>query len=383
MDYQLSESQELLRESVRKVMQRIATPEYLRQLDEDQAYPERLYDAFIEMGLYRMPFPEEYGGLGGNVFDIVITCEEIGRYSYDLFATYSGTAFLGLGICKNGSEDQKKYWLPRIFSGQAKMSLSMSEPDAGSDIGAMRTSAVREGDEWIINGHKIWSTGAGATNNVINLYARTDPSAVARNAFSLFLVEGDRPGVTLKKINMLGRRCIGTYEIFFDNVRVPNSHLVGDVNKGWRCMMSSLELERVAGTAAYCGNAQGIVDLALQYAKDRKQFGRSIGSNQSIAHMLADMQTKTAAAKALNWRAAQLVSENRPAMREVSMAKLFASENLVETAGLGMQIFGANGYSMDYDMQRYYRDARSATIAGGTSQILRSTIARSMGLADR
>lgn len=379
-DFEPNEDRRLLRESVRGLMDRLATPEYLNRLDREQAYPNELYDAWVEHGLIRMPFPEEHGGLGGGVMEMLIIAEELARRSYDLYAAFGGAAFLGLGLIRNGTPEQIKTWIPRLLEGEIKFTLSLSEAEAGSDLAAMRTSAVRDGDDWVLNGTKVWATGAGAKNNVIQVYAVTEKSSARSRNLSLFLVENDRPGVTLKKLDMLGRRSVGTYEVTFDDVRLPNDRLVGGVNGGWACMMSCLEIERITGTAAYCGAAQGIVDMTVAYAKERHQFGRPIGSNQAIAHLLADMQTEVAAARALTWQTAAKVAAGVPAMAEVSMAKLFASETLVKVANHGIQVFGANGYSMDYEIQRFFRDARSATIAGGTSQIQRNAIARDLGL---
>lgn len=380
MDFSLSADQLVLRDSVRDLMNRVATPEYIRRLDREQAYPYELYDAWVEHGLLRVPFPEEYGGLGGTVLDMIVVGEELAYKSYDLFGAYNGSVFCGLNVLKNGTPAQRDYWIPRILSGQTRMTVSMSEPDAGSDAGAMRTRARRDGSKWVINGQKLWSSGAGSRGNVINLYARTRPDGHHRNALSLFLVDNDAPGVTLRKLEMLGRRSVGTYEVFFDDVQLDEERLIGGENAGWDCMMSCLQYERIAGVAAYVGGAQAVVDLALSHAKERRQFGRPIGNFQAVAHMIADMQTEVEAARSLMWRAAWMVSAGQDALREISMAKLFASESYAKSANLGMQIMGAYGYSMEYDMQRHFRDARGSTIAGGTSQIQRSLIARTMGL---
>jgi alkylation response protein AidB-like acyl-CoA dehydrogenase len=267
-----------------------------------------------------------------------------------------------------------------LLSGEIKMSISMSEPEAGSDIGAMRTSARREGNEYVISGQKLWATGAGAKGNVINVYVKTDPKANIRQGMSLFLVDNTAKGLELKKLDMLGRRCTGTYEIFFNDVHVPAERLIGGENKGWDCVLSGLQVERITSAAGNLGAAQACLDLAVEYAKERKQFGRPIGTNQAIAHLLADMATEIEAARALTWRAAWMVSSGQDALREISMAKLFSSEAYVKCANLGMQVFGGYGYSMEFDMQRHYRDARSATIAAGTSQIQRNIIAGLMGL---
>ena len=322
-------------------MQKHAPPEYVRKHDRERTYPEDLFQAFAEAGLLALPFPEEYGGAGGTLLDMTIVAEEISRISADLVMAYTGNIFCGLNLLRKGTEEQKRHWLPKLVAGEIKLSISMSEPDAGSDIGAMRTNAVRDGNQWVINGQKIWASTAGAPNNVISLYVKTDPKAHYRQGLSLFLVDNDTPGLTLRKLDMLGRRATGTYELTFDNVRVPPDRLIGGENKGWDVVMSGLQVERAASCAGNVGAAQGVVDLALQYAKDRKQFGRPIGANQAIAHMLADMQTEVEAARTLMWRAAWLVSNGQDALREITMAKLFTSETYVKVANHGMQVLGA------------------------------------------
>jgi alkylation response protein AidB-like acyl-CoA dehydrogenase len=380
VDFEFTEEQRMLRESVRRMMAKHATPEYIRRLDREQAFPDELYVEWLKMGLFRMPFPEEYGGLGGSVIDMVIIAEELSYKSFDLFTAYGGPVFCGLNILRKGTEEQKRHWIPKMLAGEVKFSISMSEPDAGSDIGAMRTSARRDGEGWMINGQKLWATGAGAKGNVINVYVKTDPSVFYRKGMSLFLVDNTAPGVELRKMNMLGRRCTGTYEIFFTDVRVPPERLVGGENNGWQVVLSGLQVERITSTAGYIGGMQAILDLALEYAKERKQFGRPIGTNQVIAHMLADMQTELEASRLLMWRAAWLLASGKDALKEISMAKLFASETYAKLANLGMQIMGAYGYNMEFDMQRHFRDARSATIGAGTSQMQRNLIAGLMGL---
>ncbi len=289
MDFGFSEEQSMLRDSVRKLLQKHATPDYVRKHDRERTYPEELFQAWAEAGLLGLPFPEAYGGSGGSLMDMVIVAEEIARVSADLVMAYTGGIFCGLNLVRKASEEQKRHWLPKFLAGEIKFSISMSEPDAGSDIGAMRTTAVKDGNEWVIDGSKIWASTAGAKNNVICLYVKTDTKAHYRQGLSLFLVDNDTPGLTLRKLDMLGRRATGTYELTFDKVRVPPDRLVGGENNGWDCVMSGLQVERATSSAGNVGAAQGVIDLALQYAKDRKQFGRPIGTNQAIAHMLADV----------------------------------------------------------------------------------------------
>ncbi len=380
MDFTFTEEQALLRDSVRTMLDRIATPEYVRRCDAEPCYPYELYAACVDMGLLSLPFPESVGGLGGTVIDFAIVSEELGRKSYDFLGAYGVSIFNGLNILHHGTEAQKKHWLPKLLSGEIRMSISMTEPGAGSDAGAMRTTARLDGEHWVINGQKVFSTGAGARDNVINLYARTRSDGPHQNGISLFLVDNDMPGITLRKLDTLGRRSLGTYEIFLDDVRVPAERLVGEAHRGWSYLLAGLRLERLMTTAGYCGAAQSVVDQALQYAKERKQFGRPIGSFQSIAHMLADMQTAVEASKLMLWRAAWQLQRGEDALMAISQAKLFGSETYAAVANQGMQILGGYGYMMEYDMQRHYRDARSTTITAGTSQMQRNLIAGLMGL---
>jgi alkylation response protein AidB-like acyl-CoA dehydrogenase len=330
-----------------------------------------------------MPFPEEVDGLGGNAIDLTIIAEELARKSPDFFMSYAGSVFTGLNILRKGTDEQRQYWLPKIFEGEVRMAIAISEPEAGSDISAMRTYAVRDGDDYIVNGQKLWATGAGAKNTVMNVYLRTDREKNIREGMSLFLIDNDTPGVQMRKLDMLGRRCTGTYEVFFNDVRVPADRLVGGENKGWDCVLSGLQIERLCTAAGNCGASQAAFDLALSYAKERVQFGRPIGTNQSIAHTLANMETEIDAARTLMWRAAWMITTGQDALREITMAKLFCSELYVKVANMGMQIMGGYGYSMEYDMQRHYRDARSATIAAGSSEMQRNVLAGLMGLKVR
>lgn len=383
MDFAFSDEQRLLRDTVRQLMDTHAPPEYIRRLDREQGYPYELYAAWVEAELLGLAFPEAAGGLGGSAIDLTIVAEELARKSPDFFMAYAGSVFTGLNIVRHGSAEQQREWLPKIFSGAVRMAIAISEPEAGSDIGAMRTYAVRDGDDYVVNGQKLWATGAGARNTVMNVYLKTDRDAHYRAGMSLFLIDNDAPGVELRKLDMLGRRCTGTYEVFFNDVRVPAGRLVGGENHGWECVLSGLQLERVCSAAGSCGGAQAAFDLALAYAKERVQFGRPIGTNQSIAHTLADLATRIDAARTLTWRAAWMLAQGQDALREITMAKLFASETYVAAANAGMQIFGGYGYSMEYDMQRHFRDSRSATIAAGTSEMQRNLLAGLMGLKVR
>ncbi|MEO3388048.1 acyl-CoA dehydrogenase family protein [Mesorhizobium sp. CAU 1741] len=380
MDFSFSDEQRMLRDSVRTLMDRHAPPEMVARHDRERFYPYELHAEWARAGLIALPFTEAHGGLGGSVIDLAIVGEEIAYTSADFFMAFAGGVFCGLNIERKGSEEQKARFLPPLLAGDLRMAICISEADAGSDVGAMRTRARRSGDAWLVDGHKLWSTGAGVRDTLLNVYLKTDTAAHHSRGMSLFLIDNDTPGVRIDKLDMLGRGATGTYEIHFDDVAVGEDRIVGGVNGGWDCILAGLQVERITSAAGNCGAARAVVDLAADYARERKQFGKPIGANQAIAHMLADMKTQVEAARTLMWQAAWKVSKGDDALAEISMAKLFSSETYAKVANMGMQIFGAYGYSMEFPMQRHYRDARSATVAAGSSQMLRNLIARSMGL---
>ena len=381
MDFAFTEEQVMLQDTVRKLSARIITPEYCRETIRNKAFPHKLYDALIEAGLMAIPYPEEFGGVGGSLVDVAIVMEEIHKPSSDLPMMFGGAMFCGLNVLRKGTQEQKQKWLPKLISGEIKLSIGLSEPDAGSDLGAIRTSAVLDGDHWVINGLKTWQTGAGVTGNTINLYVKTDPKAHYRNGMSLILVPNDTPGVACRKLDLMGHYCTGTYEVTFDNVRVPRDHLIGEINKGWDCLLSGVTEERSVVAACDVGSALGVVDMTIEYARERKQFGRPIGNNQAIAHMLADMKAEVSAARSLMWNGVWAAENKAPdALELVTMAKLFAAETYVKVSNQAMQIFGGNGYSAEYPIERHYRDSRIHTVAAGSSQMLRNLIAGLNGL---
>jgi alkylation response protein AidB-like acyl-CoA dehydrogenase len=383
VDFDLTEEQEMLRDSVRKLMQRHAPPEALRRWDADRCFPEELYAAWAEAGLIGLPCPQEVGGLGGTAVDLAVVIYELARASSDLTMAYAGSVFCGLNVLRKGTPAQVEHWMARIIGGQTKFTIGISEPDAGSDVGNIRTFAERDGDHYVVNGQKLWQTGAGLKDAVISTYVKTDRSVHYRKGMSLLLIDNDMPGVELRKLGMLGRRSTGTYEVFFRDVRVPADRLVGGEGGGWDCLMSGLQYERAVSAAGNAGGAQAILDLVVPYARERVQFGQPIGSFQSIGHMLADMETEIEASKLLMWRAVSLVAQGRDALREITHAKLFSSETYARVANMGVQIMGGYGLSEEFDMQRHFRDSRSATIAAGTSQTQRNLLANLMGMKSR
>jgi alkylation response protein AidB-like acyl-CoA dehydrogenase len=378
-----TEDQRMYRDSLQRVMAELATPEYLRRIDKDAVYPYEIYDAWVELGLFRIGFPEEYGGIGGDLTDLLLISQDLAYWSYDVYTAYSVPLYTALTLLKIGSEAQKKEFLPALMEGRIRLSTSISEPSAGSDVSALRTIATPVEGGWVLNGQKLWNTAAGAERNVLQVLALTDRSTPPRKSMSMFLVPNDSPGLQYRKLDMLGRRATGTYEVFFDDVFVPRERLVGGFNEGWSGLLACLQTERLLTSAGYVGSAQKVVDLALAHAKEREQFGRPIGEFQVLGHTLADMQTEVDASRLLVERAAAILLTGQDAIREVSMAKLFGSETYAKVANQGMQIFGAYGYSMEYEMQRHFRDARSTTVGAGSSQMQRNAIAATMGLKMR
>jgi alkylation response protein AidB-like acyl-CoA dehydrogenase len=383
MDFAFTEEQDMLRESVAKLMARHAPAEAVRKWEKERSFPEELYQAWVDAGLLRLPFPVEVGGLGGSALDLAIVVYEISRVSTDLCMAFSGSVFCGLNILRKGTDAQRDHWLPRLHDGRVKFSIGISEPDAGSDVGNIRSFAERKGDHYIINGQKLWTTGVALKNSTICTYVKTDKAAHYRKGMTHILIDNDAEGLELRKLDMLGRRTIGTYEVFMRDVQVPADRVIGGECGGWDCLMSGLQYERAVSAAGNVGGAQAIVDLAIRYAQERIQFGQQIGTFQAIGHMLADMETDLEAGKLLMWRAAWLVSQQRDALREITHAKLFTSELYAKLANMGVQVMGAYGLNEDFDMQRYFRDSRSATIAAGTSQAQRNLLANLMGFKQR
>lgn len=380
MDFNFTEEQEMLRDSVVKLMAKHAPPEALRKWDREKIYPEDLYQEWAKAGLLRLPFPENVGGLGGSALDLAIVVYELSRVSTDIGMAFGGSIFCGLNLLRKGTHEQRAHWLPKLLNGDIKFAIGISEPDAGSDVGNIHTTAVRAGDNYIINGQKLWTTGAGLNDSTICIYVKTDTRVHYRKGMTHILVDNNMPGVELRKLNMLGRRSVGTYEVFFKDVSVPADRVIGGEGGGWDCLMGGLQYERAVSSAGNCGGAQAVFDLAKSYAAERVQFGQPIGSFQAIGHMLADMETELEAGKMLTWRANWLVSERRDALKEITHAKLFTSEMYARHANMGVQIMGGYGLNEDFDMQRYLRDSRSATIAAGTSQTQRNLLANLMGL---
>ncbi len=376
----LSDEQKMWSETVNRFVDEEIGREYIRKCDVEREYPYEAYDKVAKAGWLGILFPEEYGGAGGDIMDYALMCEGLAKYGFDFATGVMVATFTAMNIVKFGTDEQKERYIGPFLKGDIRFSISISEPSAGSDAAATKTRAKRDGDDWVLKGQKLWCSGAAARDVVIAMLTRTDPDAAKHKGLSIFLVPNNAEGLDIRLLPTMARRATGTTEIFVDDVRLPANALLGDENKGWDIITDHMELERVAVSAAYVGNAQTAVDDALRYAHEREQFGQAIYNFQVIKHMLADMQTQVDAARLLTYRAATMAAAKEPCMREVSMAKLFASETLQTVTRNGMQILGGHSMLPDSDMERYFREGMQSTIGGGTSQIQRTLIAKSMRL---
>jgi len=378
----LDESQAAWLDVVNDFMDNEITVEYVRNCDENRLYPYEAYEKIAKQGWLGILFPEEEGGSGGDIFDYSLMAEGVGKFGFDFACSVLVPTFTAMNIIKYGTPEQKRQYVKPFIDGQIRFSVSISEPDAGSDAANTKTRARRDDNgDWIVSGQKLWCSGAAAKDTVIAMLVRTDTSD-KHKGLSVLLIPNDTPGLDIRKLPTLSRHATGTTEIFLDEVRVPGDALLGAEGEGWKVITEHLELERCAVAAAYMGNAQEAVNNANRYAHQRIQFGKPIYEFQVLKHMLAENQTRVDAARLLCYRAAQLKAQDRPAARETSMAKLYASETLKQCALDGMQILGGYANLPEADMERYLRESIQCTIGGGTSQIQRTIIAKSMRLTN-
>jgi alkylation response protein AidB-like acyl-CoA dehydrogenase len=307
-----------------------------------------------------------------------IFCEAIAKFSLDTAACVMTSMFTGNNISANGTEEQREQYLPPFLAGEQKFAVSISEPGAGSDAAGVKTKARLEGDEWVIDGNKVFCSGAHLPNTVIAVLARTGPDK--HGGLSLILVPNTTPGVDIRKMNTIVRKSLGTTEIFFEDVRVPRENIIGEVNRGWEYINTHLEYERLSLAASYVGNARTALDDTIAYTKDRTQFGRSLSSFQVLKHRMAENECEVEAARLLVYNAATKMARGERAVKEVSMAKVFAAEVAFKVAFNGMQALGGYAQLPEYDMERYFREAKHGMVGGGAQEIQRSIIAKEMGL---
>jgi hypothetical protein len=346
--------------------------------DENQIFPLDVVKKLGQLGYMGAIFPEEYGGAGLGYVEYSIIIEELSRVDGSVgIIVAAHTSLCSNHIYKAGSEEQKQKYLTKLTSGEWIGCWSLTEPEAGSDAAGTRTTAVREGECWVVNGSKTFTTNAHYADVCVGM-AMTDRAA-ARHGISAFILEKDTPGFRPgKKENKLGLRASATGEVIFSNCRLPASQLLGKQGEGFVDSLRILDGGRVSIAALSIGMAQGAYDAALKYAKLRKQFGRPISEFQAIQHKLVDMATKIDASRLLTYRAAKMIDAGKRVTRESAMAKLFSSEAAVWIANEAVQIHGGYGFIKDYPVEKFYRDVKLCTIGEGTSEIQRLVIARQL-----
>jgi alkylation response protein AidB-like acyl-CoA dehydrogenase len=380
VDFGLTEEQQLLRRTAKDFVDRVCPPETAKRWDEEEILPAGLLQGFVDLGWFSLPFPEADGGDGGGPMELVLIAEELGRASFDIAMTYIGVLIPGLTVFRWGTPEIRAWVRDNVMTGRHRLAVAISEPDTGSDAAALRTAAVDKGDHYLLNGQKMWCTGGGQPDTTIAMYVRTGDREPKHKGISLVLVDPAADGVEVRRMPTLARHILGTTEISLIDVAVPKDRLIGAEGDGWGVMLSNLELEKVLLSGGYLGAAQATLDEMLEYSRARRAFGRPIGEFQSLAHAMADLQVEIDSARLLTYRAAWLLAQGLPCSREGAMAKLKGSETYVAAARLGMQVLAGHGFSTESVMSFRYRESIVATISGGTSQIQRNAIARSMEL---
>ncbi|MBC7133554.1 MAG: acyl-CoA/acyl-ACP dehydrogenase [Roseovarius sp.] len=379
-DFGFTDEQMMLRESVRDFVRREVPDEYARRCDRERIAPLDAFDKMADLGWLGVAIPEQYGGSGLGFVELGIIQEELSYGLLELAVLfYRATVHGAQSLLTYGSEAQRQKYLPLIAAGKFKSSMSLTEPNAGSDAAGVQTRAVRDGDGFVINGAKVFNSQVDLADRTV-LVTRTDPKAPAHEGISLFFVDPRSPGVTIERLETLCFRSVGTNRVTYENVRVSEDDLLGTLNGGWKHLMTNLNKERFSLAAQVTGAAQAALDCALQYARDRVQFGKPIGKFQAIQHKLADMQIAVHTSRMLTYDLARRLDAGIACRKEASMAKVFTSEAYFRVADEGMQILG--GYSMtpDFPMERHYRDSRLMRIGGGSSEVMRTSIAKDLGL---
>ena len=377
VDFEYTPEQKQLRREVREFAAAEISP-HVMEWDEAQTFPLAVIKKLGQLGYMGAIFPEEYGGAGLGYVEYSIIIEELSRVDGSVgIIVAAHTSLCSNHIYKAGTEEQKQKYLTKLTTGEWIGCWSLTEPEAGSDAAGTRSTAVREGDDWIVNGSKTFTTNAHYADVCVGM-AVTDRKA-AQHGISAFIFEKDTPGFRAgKKENKLGLRASATGEVIFSNCQLPESQLLGKEGEGFVDSLRILDGGRVSIAALSIGMAQGAYDAALKYSKLRRQFGRPISEFQAIQHKLVDMATKIDASRLLNYRAATMLDAGKRVTRESAMAKLFASEAAVAIANEAVQIFGGYGFIKDYPVEKFYRDVKLCTIGEGTSEIQRLVIARQL-----
>ncbi len=377
MDFGLNENQRLIAETIRDFGDKYIRP-HMMEWDETQEFPVSVFKELGKLGLMGVLVPEEYGGAGLGYFEYVTAIKELGRIDGSVALSMAAHNSLCTAHIMNfATEEQKKRWLPRLATAEWIGAWGLTEPNTGSDAGNMRTTAIKKGDHWVINGAKNFITH-GKSGDVAVVLANTSGVGDGRQA-SAFVIERGTPGFSAgRKENKLGMRASETTELIFEDCMIPEENILGKVGDGFNQAKKVLDGGRISIAALSLGIAQGAFDAALRYSQEREQFGKPISSFQGISFKLAELATEIEAAELLTFKAAELKNKGLPVTKESSMAKYYASEIAVKAANEAVQIFGGYGFTKDYPAEKFYRDAKLCTIGEGTSEIQKIIIAKSI-----
>ena len=377
MNFQLTEEHQQLRDMIRDFAVNEVAPTAAER-DEEERFDREIFNKMAELGLTGIPWPEEYGGAGFDYLAYCIAVEELSRVCASTGVTLSAhTSLAGWPVYKFGNEEQKQKYLRPMAEGKKIGAYGLTEPGSGSDAGGMRTYAVEDGDHYVLNGSKIFITNGGVADIYV-VFAVTDQELGAKGT-TAFIVEADFPGFSVgKKEQKLGIRSSPTTEIIFDNCRVPKENILGEVGQGFVIAMKTLDGGRNGIAAQAVGIAQGALDAAADYAKERVQFGRPISAQQGVGFKLADMATSVEASRLLTYQAAWLESNDLPYGQASAMAKLLAGDTAMKVTTDAVQVYGGYGYTKDYPVERFMRDAKITQIYEGTQEIQRLVISRNL-----
>jgi alkylation response protein AidB-like acyl-CoA dehydrogenase len=382
VDFQLSEEHEALRQTVREFARDVVAP-VIGDFYERHAFPYEIVRQMGKMGLFGLPFPEEYGGMGGDYLALCLVLEELARVDSSVAITLEAAISLGaMPIYRYGTPEQKEQWLPRLCTGEAIAAFGLTEPGFGSDAGGTATRAVLDGDHWVVNGTKAFITNSGTDiTALVTVAAVTGQTADGRKEISAIIVPSGTPGFTVQPgYSKVGWCASDTHELSLDDVRVPAGNLLGARGRGFAQFLRTLDEGRVAIAALAVGLAQGCVDESLKYARERQAFGRKIGDFQAIQFKIADMEVRTHTARLAYYDAAARLVAGAEFKRQAAIAKLYASEIAVSNAREATQIHGGYGFMNEFPVARFWRDSKILEIGEGPSEVQRMVIARDLGL---
>jgi alkylation response protein AidB-like acyl-CoA dehydrogenase len=382
VDFRLDGEQETFRKTVEQFARTVVAPR-AEEMDETGEFPYDIVRQMGELGLFGLPFPEEYGGMGGDYFTLCLALEELARVDSSVAITLEAGVSLGaMPVYRFGTEEQKREWLPMLTSGEALGAFGLTEPGGGSDAGATRTTGLLDGGEWVVNGTKCFITNSGTDiTRLVTATVVTGEEFDGRKEISSILVPVPRAGFSAsKKYSKIGWHASDTREIVFTDCRVPAENLLGERGRGYANFLQILDEGRIAISALGVGLAQGCVDESVKYSREREAFGRPIGKFQAVAFKIADMEMRAHTARLAYYAAAGKMLRGEPFKKEAAIAKLYSSEIAVTNAREAVQVHGGYGYINEYPVARFYRDSKILEIGEGTSEVQRILIARELGV---